>query len=99
LVLSLLLAILIKLLKSSKSATDKKDALVDLLAYEFNNENILPYLQVLHEPLENANHLSERQATAILELRLHRLNSYGAKKRSKMNLRRLLTTSKIISTF
>ena len=62
-----------------KTAKDKKEALSLLMNYSFDITDIMPYLQILHEPMEKANFLSERQATAILELRLHRLTAMEQK--------------------
>jgi len=68
-----------KIIEMIKSSKDKKDALVSLMKYKFDVAQIMPYLKVLHEPLENAHNLTERQATAILELRLHRLTAMEQK--------------------
>ena len=54
-------------------------ALQFLMTHHFDVADIMPYLQVLHEPMDRANYLSERQAVAILELRLHRLTAMEQK--------------------
>ncbi|USO02417.1 MAG: DNA gyrase subunit A [Alphaproteobacteria bacterium] len=68
-----------KVIEMIKRAKDKKEALVELMSHKFDVDQITPYLEVLHEPMENAHHLTERQAVAILELRLHRLTAMEQK--------------------